>query len=190
MIYVGIDPGNSGAVAVINPKTREVQFFDTPTVKIKSGKTFKNVMDPHAAALILQAFNDGGGMLVTIEKVAAMPSFKGKLPGEEPDRMGATAAFSFGMGFGMWQGICAASKLPYQLVHPATWKRKLMRDMGKEKDASRVKSMQLYPHTAKDLTRKKDHARGDALLLAHYGLLFGAPATPVLEVEELEPTLF
>ena len=51
----------------------------------------------------------------------------------------------------------------------------LMRDMSKEKDASRVKAMQLYPYTAKDLARKKDHARGDALLLAHYGMLFGTP---------------
>jgi hypothetical protein len=92
--------------------------------------------------------------------------------------MGVTSAFSFGMGFGMWIGICAASELPYQLVHPATWKAALMRDMSKEKDASRVKAMQLYPYTAKDLARKKDHARGDALLLAHYGMVFGSGREP------------
>lgn len=190
MIYVGIDPGNAGAIAVINSKTKEIQFFDTPIVRVKSGKTFKKHMDPHAASLILQAFTDEDGILVTIEKVAAMPSFKGKLPGEKPDTMGATSAFNFGMGFGMWQGICAASLLSYQLVHSATWKSKLMRDMGKEKDASRVKAMQLYPQTAKDLLRVKDHGRADALLLAHFGLMFGAPKKEELKVEEEEPSLF
>ena len=92
--------------------------------------------------------------------------------------MGATSAFNFGMGFGMWIATCAALEIPYQLVHPATWKAALMRDQGKEKDASRVKAMQLYPYTAKDLARKKDHARGDALLLAHYGLMFSSGARP------------
>jgi hypothetical protein len=92
--------------------------------------------------------------------------------------MGVTSAFNFGMGFGMWIGICAALELPYQLVHPATWKARLMADMGKEKDASRVRAMQLYPYTAKDLARKKDHARGDALLLAHFGLCGGAVQKP------------
>ena len=105
--------------------------------------------------------------------------------------MGATSAFNFGMGFGMWQGICAASLIPYQLVHPATWKALLMKDMSKEKDASRVKAMQLYPQTAKDLTRKKDHGRADALLLAHYGTIVGVPQKPDWEkAAELEPTLF
>ena len=84
--------------------------------------------------------------------------------------MGATSSFNFGMNFGMWIGICAASELPYQLVPPATWKGALMRDMSKEKDASRVKAMQMYPKTAKDLTRKKDHGRADALLMAVWAM--------------------
>ena len=59
MIHIGVDPGNAGAIAVINTLTKEIQFFDTPTVQVKSGKKFKNHMDPHAASLILQAFDDG-----------------------------------------------------------------------------------------------------------------------------------
>lgn len=172
-LFVGIDPGIAGALCALDSVTKEVSFWDTPVVVVKSGKSFKNQMDPHACAAILQSLQDERGILVTIEKVNAMPSIPG--PNGESRSMGATSAFNFGMGFGMWIAICAASQLPYQLVHPATWKAALMRDMGKEKDASRVKAMQLYPYTAKDLARKKDHARGDALLLAHYGMLFGTP---------------
>ena len=172
MIFAGIDPGGSGALCTIDSQTKEVSFWDTPIVTVKSGKTYKSTMDCHTAARILQALDRTNGLLVTIEKVNAMPSIPG--PDGVSRSMGATSSFNFGMNFGMWIGICAASELPYQLVHPATWKAALMRDMSKEKDASRVKAMQLYPYTAKDLARKKDHARGDALLLAHYGMVFGS----------------
>jgi len=40
--------------------------------------------------------------------------------------------------------------------------------MGKEKDASRLKAIQLFPLSASNLSRKKDHGRADALLIAAY----------------------
>ena len=184
-IQVGIDPGNSGALVIL--RATNALFFDTPTVKVKVGKKIKNQINPHACAALLREFIGSKDVLVTIEKVAPMPSFKG--PGGVAQAMGVTSAFSFGWGYGLWIGICAAMEIPYQLVHPASWKRKIMSDMAKGKDASRVKAMQLYPWAAKDLTRVKDHGRADALLLAHYGLLYGAPKVEEVE-EEVEATLF
>jgi hypothetical protein len=73
------------------------------------------------------------------------------------------------MGFGIWLGVIAGLLLPVEMVHPRTWKATLMRDMGKEKDASRVKAMQMYPLAAKNLSLKKHHGRADALLIATYG---------------------
>jgi hypothetical protein len=191
MRHVGIDPGISGALAVYDTDTRIICFYDTPTVKIKSGKSFKNQMDPHAVSILLKEITGGSECLVTIEKVAPMPSFNRAENGEVEERrtMGATSAFNFGLGFGMLIGICAALQLPYELVHPATWKSKMMGGMARGKDASRVKVMQLFPQTAKDLARVKDHGRADALLLACYGVKFGAPQRPVQQ-EEMEPTLF
>jgi hypothetical protein len=187
-LFLGVDPGVSGAVCAYDSETREIRFADTPIVTVKSGKTFKNQMDPHAASLLLQALSSGQEVLVTIEKVAPMPSIQTE-EGEERRTMGVTSSFNFGMGFGMWIGICAALQLPYELVHPATWKSKLLAGMARGKDASRVKAMQLFPQTAKDLARKRDHGRADALLLAVYGLKYGAPQRPA-QKEELEPTLF
>jgi crossover junction endodeoxyribonuclease RuvC len=183
MIHVGIDPGNSGALVILS--ATNALFFDTPTVKVKVGKKVKNQINPHACASLLREFIGVKDVLVTIEKVSPMPSFKGP---DGPQSMGVTSAFSFGWGYGIWIGICAAMEIPYQLVHPASWKRRLMSDMAKGKDASRVKAMQLYPWAAKDLTRVKDHGRADALLLAHYGLMYGAPK--VEQEEETESTLF
>jgi crossover junction endodeoxyribonuclease RuvC len=188
MIYVGVDPGISGAVCIYDSGTREVKFHDTPIVTIKSGKKFKNQLDGHAASRILQSLDDKDGILITIEKVSAMPSVVGD-DGQERRSMGATSAFNFGMGFGIWIGICAASMLPYELVHPATWKSKMLAGMPRGKDASRVKAMQLFPQIAKDLARKKDHGRADALMLAVYGVKYGSAQKPVQE-EELVPSLF
>ena len=169
MKFLGVDPGVSGALAVIDDSDKvdfRFEFFDTPTRQMKSGKTFKNVIDPSALTLLLEPYQHES--YIVIEKVNAMPSMPG--PDGERRSMGATSAFNFGYGFGLWIGVIAALRIPYSMVHPMTWKRAIMPDAAKDKDASRVRATQLYPWTAKDLSRKKDHGRADALLLATYGM--------------------
>lgn len=165
MIFIGIDPGTTGAIATINGTTKEIRFFDTPTFKVKSGKTTKNV---HDCAAMARFFREIARLqtYVVIEKVNAMP---GTAKNGERQSMGATSAFSFGMGFGMWLGILATCKTPHAQVAPVTWKKAMMADMDKAKDASRIKAIQLFPETAQDLTLKKHHGRADALLMAEYG---------------------
>lgn len=164
ILHVAIDPGVSGAVCSLDAETNEVRFFDTPTLNVKVGKNFKNVLDAYRMVEILKMLSEGREVMVTIEKVQAMP-------GGGERTMGATSAFSFGMGFGLWLGILAALGLPHQQIHPATWKSKVMSGMGKEKDASRLRAMQLYPRAAKDLSLKKHHGRADALMLARFSWL-------------------
>ena len=176
-LFMGIDPGISGACALLDAEKKTVRFWDTPVLSIKVGKKFKNVPNAYAMAAILREANADGDLMVVIEKVNAMPDTG------TGARMGATSAFSFGMGFGLWLGILAALEIPHQQVHPATWKSKIMSGMSKEKDASRVRAMELYPQAAKDLSRKKDHGRGDALLLARYAWLTGA----VPDAKQQEP---
>lgn len=164
--FLGIDPGLTGAVAELDSTTRIVRFFDTPTVQVRSGKTMKNMLNIPECVLLLRSLSSGGSVMATIEKVNPMPSF-----GENGERrgMGVTSAFSFGKGYGIWLGILSALAIPFEEVHPLTWKKTIMADMGKEKDASRVKAMQLYPETAPNLALKKHHGRADALLLAAFG---------------------
>lgn len=194
MIHIGIDPGVTGALCSLDSVTRDVEFFDTPTVQVKSGKTMKNMMDAPKIVLMLQNLSAGREVRVTIEKVNAMPPTRPfgnpptRIKSYWPDdvksyvreleekvffnagpKMGATSAFNFGKGYGMWLGILAALLIPFDEVHPMTWKKTIMADMGKEKDASRIKAMQCYPLAAKDLSLKKHHGRADALLLAEFG---------------------
>ena len=160
-LYIGIDVGITGALAVLNAETKEIRFYDAPSLEIKVGKKFKKVPNIQEMVAILKQYR-GPDVLAGVEKVNAMPDVG------TGAKMGATSAFSFGTNFGLWLGILAALEIPYQQVHPATWKAKVMAGMSKEKDASRVRAMELYPHISSQLARKKDHARGDALLIARY----------------------
>lgn len=151
-----------------------MEFYDTPTLQIKSGKTMKNVMDLYAIVTMLQGISAGRDVFVTIEQVNAMPGSDGQ-GGRQS--MGATSAFNFGMGYGQWLGILSALRLPYQKVHPRTWKGQVMAGCAKDKDASRQKAMELYPNAANKLSRKKDNGRADALMIATWAYKTYAPGT-------------
>lgn len=165
MLFVGIDPGLTGAIAILDSAKGEVRFKDAPVLSMMVGKSVKNIMDARGAASCLAEFQ-GRAVHVVLEKVGAMPRMAG---GKVESSMGATSAFNFGMGFGIWQGILAALSLRHEIVHPATWKKAMMRDMEKDKDASRVKAMQLFPQVSEALKLKKHHGRADALLMAEFG---------------------
>jgi crossover junction endodeoxyribonuclease RuvC len=68
--------------------------------------------------------------------------------------------------YGFLRGVCAGLKIEYQLIHPKTWKKVMMFDMPKEKEASIMRVGQLYPDLV--LGRKKDHGIADAILIAKY----------------------
>jgi len=158
MIYLGIDPGMDGAAAVIDGEN--VQFFDTPTLDVGGGKKNKRTYDVTAMADYLNRFGDSDSDLAInhvvcgIESVHSMPE------------QGVASSFAFGVGFGMWLGILAALKIPYTLITPQRWKKVMMDGMGKEKDASRIVAMRLFPSS--DLHLKKHHGRADALLIAEF----------------------
>ncbi len=150
MHSIGIDPGLTGAVAVLP----EGLFLDTPTTAIKAGKS-KQVYLVARMVAYLQAYRRDAH--VYIEDVHAMPG------------NGAVPSFSFGRGFGLWEGIVAALSIPYTLVAPVTWKKSLMAGMSKDKGASRLRAMQLFPNLADQLQLVKHHGRADALLIAEHG---------------------
>ena len=172
VVFLGIDPGLTGCVCVLDPDKNEVQFFDAPVLEVVVSKKTKHVLDAYQMVQILKDATADKKVMVTIEKVQAMP-------GGGERSMGATSAFNFGMGYGLWLGILAALALPYQTVHPATWKARCMSGCSKEKDASREVAMRHYPQSAKFLTRKKDNGRSDSALIARWGWLTygGQPAS-------------
>lgn len=150
MRLIGIDPGNEGAIAVLDDG-RFVTVYDMPLMA--NGK--KQQINPYALSSVLATANRiDVETAVVLEKVGAMPG------------QGVTSMFNFGMGYGAIQGVVAALGMQLRLVTPQAWKKRagLLR---REKDQARTLAQQLYPSAP--LARKKDVGRADAILIARYG---------------------
>lgn len=162
---IGIDPGLTGAIAVLYPQELDswLQIYDAPVVDVGDGKKVKRKYNiPEIVRIFREIhFHSEVHMFdveIWIEDVHAMPG------------QGVTSMFSMGRGLGMYEGVIAAMQIPYSFVSPITWKKSLMAGMGKEKEASVIRALQMYPK-ADLITRRgaKLHGRADALLIATYG---------------------
>ena len=153
MIYIGIDPGLNGAVGVI--MENEHYVFDTPTMVV-AGEKNKRRYNTAAMAGLLNIYGPEES-LVILESVHSMP------------KQGVASSFCFGQGLGMWQGIIAALGLPLEMPSPQRWKKEMLADQGKDKDASRFKAIALFPALAAQMSRVKDDGRAEAILMAEYG---------------------
>lgn len=84
---------------------------------------------------------------------------------------GVSSMFRFGTAFGQILGVLQALGIPYELVEPAKWKRAMRLPGGKNKgETSRLRALELFPQMSSDLSRKKDHNRAEALLMARWWL--------------------
>lgn len=153
MIYIGVDPGKSGGMAVIHWDRIELLPFTKATEK-EIWKFFSRAINPTA------------GMKCLIEKVHAMPG------------QGVTSMFTFGQGYGFLRGCLTAATIPYEEVQPRAWQKALKikpRDSkGGEsknqfKDRLRGKAQQLFPQESVwERTLGEQRAVCDALLIAEF----------------------
>jgi crossover junction endodeoxyribonuclease RuvC len=149
---IGIDPGLSGAIAIIS--TESLKIFDMPTMTVeRNGKAKRQVSAAELAEMLY--LYSGRDCHVYCERVGAVTG------------QGVTSVFSFGRSFGMIEGILAAFKMPVTFVPPATWVKAVGRGQGK--DASRARAMELYPSDQDQFKRVKDDGRADAALIAYWG---------------------
>lgn len=145
---LAVDPGLSGALALYDLADGSLEIVDIPTLKI--GKT---IIDEYALARII---DDWSSRIreVWLEQV-------GVRPGE-----GAVGAFSFGRGYGLLRGICAASFLTIHDVTPSKWKAAL--NVPADKDGARLRASNLMPREAHRWLLKKHDGRAEAALIALY----------------------
>jgi crossover junction endodeoxyribonuclease RuvC len=153
MIIIGIDPGISGAISIIENK-KILEVYDTPTM-IDGKKNKRQINSAQVTNIIKARLNDDKEVVVVVEQVNAMPG------------QGVTSMFNFGQSFGVIKGICAALGLPIHFVRPTKWK-KHFNLIKTNKDASRTKVIEAYPEISDKLHRKKDSNRADAILIALY----------------------
>lgn len=139
MIYIGIDPGKSGAMAIIHENGVRVFPFDQETYRDE-------------LALV-----SGSKCVCCLEKVGAMP------------RQGVTSTFHFGENFGFIQGLLVANRIPYELVTPQKWKKEFSVTADKNGSITVCKRLfpgVRLLHS--DRCKKENDGMAEALLMAEY----------------------
>ena len=140
MKIIGIDPGLSGAIAVLE-KNNVLNIFDIPVMS--EGKKNKRQLN---SALLVNLLREN---IIKDEEVAVVVEQVNAMPGQ-----GVTSMFNFGQTFGAIKGICAALNLPIYFVRPSRWK-KHFELINSSKDSSRTKAIEMYPKLSNQLTKKK-----------------------------------
>ena len=155
MLIIGIDPGISGSICFF--KNGEIiDVIEMPTMT-EGKKNKKQVNGAQIYNEISKRINttQNQDVRVIVEQVSAMPG------------QGVTSMFNFGQSFGIIKGICSAMQLPVYFVRPAKWK-KYYNLINSEKDASRTRAIEIFPHFSSQLSKKKDSNKADAILIASF----------------------
>ena len=153
MKIIGIDPGLSGAIAILE-NNKVLNIFDIPVMS-EGKKNKRQLNSAQLAKLLKDIIYEKDDVMVVVENVSAMPG------------QGVTSMFNFGQTFGAIKGICAAMSLPIFFVRPAKWKKHF--DLiNSSKDASRTKAIEMYPLISDKLSKKKDVNKSDAILIARF----------------------
>ena len=153
MKIIGIDPGLSGGIAVLE-NNKILNMFDMP-VMAEGKKNKRQLNSAQLVSLIKDNIKVNEEIVVVVEQVNAMPG------------QGVTSMFNFGQTFGAIKGVCAALELPIFFVRPSKWK-KHFELINSSKDSSRTKAIEMYPALSNQLAKKKDVNKSDAILIARY----------------------
>ena len=158
-MIIGIDPGLDGAITFMDG-SKIVHYLDIPT--LSDGKRrivdllyIKSLIITHTGKIRESNTLVFDSVKVIIEKAQSMP------------KNGATGMFNYGVSYGMLLGLCAGLGIAVRPVHPATWKKVMLKDMPKGKESSIIRVRELYPNLL--LPRKKDHHVADSIVIGLYG---------------------
>lgn len=142
MIYLGIDPGQSGGIAAIVPDGIETHKF-----KNKTEWDISEIFSLYALSVTTPGL---GGAFAFIESVHAMP------------KQGVSSTFKFGKSYGFLIGLLTAHKIPFSFVTPQAWQKAMGCMTHGDKNISKAAAQRLWPML------KITHAIADAMLIAEH----------------------
>jgi len=120
MLYYGIDPGVSGAIAVINDDGMLVDV-------VRNTETERDVW------LWLSEYAKLGEGVAVIEHVHSMP------------RQGVASSFKFGRSYGFLRGLLIASRISFTEVTPVKWQNAMRCRSKGVKNVTKARAQQLFP---------------------------------------------
>lgn len=168
MVYVGIDPGITGAVAVYDAARLRAVVYDMPVkiLRTRSGRTKRG----NARKPSLEVDHVGLFQLCRIialqEPAAVVLEDVWGMPGQ------GASQFSLGDSVGTIRACLHAAGLEYVRVAPARWTSALgirgVKSQRADKSPSLALAAQLFPSQADRYRRKIDNGRADASLIAYW----------------------
>lgn len=158
MIYLGIDPGLTGAMVALN-RHGEVVFakhFEPNVEKQFDAHLFSDWITE--LRCIDAATNR---ILAAVEKVHAFPG------------QGVSSTFKFGCTYGKILGVLAAKLIPYELISPVEWCGVMLAGEDKEqgKNRARLVAQRLFPEVNLKVKKRAimpHSGLADAILIAEY----------------------
>lgn len=149
MNIAGIDPGLSGALAILDCYNCKLHLWDTPTITVRVGDRNRKRCDPEGYLYALQQHEIHSAAL---EKVHSTPND------------GHTGAFTFGKTTGITIGLLTALEISFVETTPAKWKHDLR--VPADKNAARHRASQIFPNCEQAWARAMDDGRAEAALIA------------------------
>lgn len=145
--YLGVDPGASGAAALITPEFQVIDIVKFTETENEVSRWFWTAKWPDTFA---EESDDPRRLYAVCEKVNAMP------------KQGVSSSFKFGASYGFCRGVLAALDIRRDYVRPAAWQKTLGCLSRGDKNVTKAKAAEWFPGV------KVTHAMADALLLAAF----------------------
>ena len=153
MKILGVDPGIHGGLAIVIANGDGMaQLVDAIDISV-TGVAAKERVDPIAIRVWAETHKP---QYAIIERAQAMP------------RQGSSSGFKYGRATGAIEAVIACCRIPTTIIEPSA-RKKFHGLRGGEKESGRQRALQLFLAAHALLTRKKDHGRAEATLIALYG---------------------
>lgn len=158
MIYIGIDPGLSGAVAFVDHRSCVVE--DLPTSTLPGNGLVTRKIDGRGFVELLRRHTvPGEPVQVYLEQVNTMGGKNNAVQTQG----------SLMRTLGAIEAVLECMRMAPNMVYPQKWKRFYGLDADKKKALTVAR--ELYPAlSGTTLKLAKSHNRAEALLIAHWGM--------------------
>ena len=166
MKILGVDPGLSGALAVLEIGAEDVRVLEIIDVPVLGNKTKQSI----DVISVQQFLLNHGPQHCIFERARSMP------------RQGVASTFRYGVATGMLFATVMLCAIPVISIDPGEWKRKMR--LGRDKQLSRQRALEVLPSGHEYFKRRRDHNRAEAALLALYGARTRLMATAKAAISE------
>jgi len=147
-LFIGIDPGKTGAIAAISKRQEVTLLEDWPGDEFAAAEMIRNLKN--------QSLTPWQDCTAAIERAQSMP------------KQGVKSMFTYGTNYGIWRGILAALNIRFILPTPQAWQKGVL-SKAEDKKPALAAARRMFPDA--DLVGPRGggkHGRADALLIADW----------------------